>query len=413
MTNKYILGAGISALCYAYYHPEYIIIGDELGGRLNKKFFENIIYFHATLETQKLLDDLHIKYIKKTQNIVYVINKQCIKNITVIDKINFIKKKLNDENFMPNDLTLSTNDYYISIFEFSYKELLDALSKNVSFIQDKVIRITDKEIITEKTRYEYDNIVSTLPADIFWQIYYKQSQLEFKKKTVTFVLCDKEPDFAKNINYDLLYIVDTALKYNRISKKFNTEKDFTILYEFTGNISKEEISKYLPENTKILEYYIDSSGIIYTNKNNFSPKNVLFIGRFATWNHADKLQDVLQAALWEHDIRHIWNRQGNFSTKVGIDFNNSNTIEDKEKITHILILHLLSEVSEVLNETNFKLHKNKKRIDIEKMHEELIDCFKYLLNLFLIWNINSKKFVEIFSRKSDTNDKRLEKEGIL
>jgi len=398
--KKFILGSGISGLCYSYYHPEYTIIGEELGGKLNKSFFENIIYFHATKETEKLLQDVKIPYKKKTQIIKYVKDGKCTQDITKYDKVQVIRKKLDDPDFMPRDLNLSTDDYYISIFEFSFKDLIDKISKRTNIITDKVIRITDKEIITEKTRYEYSNIVSTLPAYVFNKLYYKERNIEFKRKSVTFVLADKEPAVLKDENYDLCYILDDKYEYNRVSKKNNL-----ILYEFTGEITKEAVKKHLPKNSKIKEYYIDKSGIIHTNKNNFPPKNILFTGRFSTWKHSDKQQDVLRESQWNYDIRNIFNRQGYFSSQI-VDFNNLYSIRDKENLTKDFLLHMLEELGEVLNETNYTLHKKRKRVNIEKIKEELMDIQKYLLNLFLVWDVDAKEFVKLFDNKSDIVERR-------
>ncbi len=40
--------------------------------------------------------------------------------------------------------------------------------------------------------------------------------------------------------------------------------------------------------------------------------------------------------------------------------------------------------------------KKTKEVDSDRVREELMDCFKYILNLFLIWGITPKKFIELF-----------------
>lgn len=411
MQNKnFIIGGGISGLLYAYKNPNYIIIeSDEVGGKLKKKFFENIIYLHHTIETEELLLELNIKFTKRTQLIKYYKEGKVTQDITKEDKIRLIRKKMSDETFNPTDLNLSTSDYYIKILEFNFQDLINKIREKVIIKKDKVIRITDKEIITENTSYQYDNIVSTIPAYIFWTIYYKQNSLKFDSKPITFVLCNKEPEEFKSNIYDMIYVIDNDKKYARVSKKPNTRDKNLLLYEFTGKISKEEVKKYLPKNSKILEYYIDDNGIIFTNKNNISPKNILFVGRFATYVHSDKQQNVLQEANWNYDLRHIFNRQA-FFQKNFFDFNNLNNIEYKEKLTKDTILHLLAELGEVLNEINYKYHKKQKEVDESKLKIELIDLQKYLLNLFLIWNIDAKEFVKMYNEKSDFVEKRYENE---
>lgn len=407
--NKYIIGSGISGLAFAYYNPDYIVIGDSVGGRLNKKFFENIIYCHVTPETTKFLTDVGIKFTKKTQLIKYFKDKKVTQTITVQDKINLIRKKLDDETIYSKDLTLSTQDYYITIYEFSFSELISKILEKVKVINDKVIRITDKEIITENTSYEYSEIVSTINANIFWKLYYKTKDIEFKSKPITFVLCDSEFSNIKGATYDMLYVIDDDYKMNRISKKPGTRNTANLLYEFTGVYDINEVKNYLPQKTKILEHYIDYGGIVFTDKNNIPPKNVRFVGRFATYNHSDKLQDVLKEAMWTYDLRHIFNRQASFTSKR-IDFNKIDSLEEKEKETQTLILHLYNELAEVLDAINYKLHKKRHSVDIDNVKEELIDSFKYLLNLFLIWDVTPQEFVKLFNDKSDIVEKRFMEE---
>lgn len=409
MGNKYILGAGLSSLCYAWYNPEYTIIGEDIGGRLNKEFFKNIIYFHKTSETENFLKDVGIPYKVKTQIIKYLKDNEITSYITIEDKINIIKKKLDDDNFEVKDLNLSTSDYYISVLEFSMGDLITKLKEKVKIIAERIIRITDKEIITESSNYEYTNIVSTLPANIFWKIYHKPKQLELKSKPVTFVLCDKEPSMGENVNYDMIYVLDKNIKYTRISKKPGERDEKKILYEFTGEFSKDEVAKYLPVGSNILEYYIDKQAIIYTDKNNIAPKDILFVGRFAEFSHSLKTQDVLKQARWSYDLRHIFNRQASFTSRMN-DFNTLDKIETKEQLTQLFILHLTEELGEILHEINYKKHKQRKEIDLTLLKDELIDTFKYVLNLLITWDIDAQELVKLFNNKSSIVEKRLEQE---
>lgn len=409
-SSKFILGGGISGLIFAYYNPEFKIISQDLGGRLNHQFFKNIIYLHHTRESEKFLQDIGVAYEKKTQLIHYSIDNSIKTDIQVSDKITLIRKKLNDDDFNPKDLALSTHDFYIPILQFSYSELIESLKGKVSFIEGKVIRITADEIITEDNRFSYSNIVSTLPANVFWKIYYKKEKnLELKSKPVTFVLCNKEPEHVVNKKYDMIYFVDDKQKYVRISKKPGERDSVNILYEFTGVYSREEVLPYLPVDSTILEHYVDYSGIIYSNKNNIPPKNVLFVGRFAKWEHSEKQQDVIREAKFDFDFRDIWNRQANF-TKFHIDFNRLDDIEYKQQLTKDYLLHVQAELTEVLNEINYKHHKKQKKVNVQNIRTELIDVQKFLFNLMMIWQMDPESFFDVFNSKSDEVEEKLNNE---
>lgn len=83
-------------------------------------------------------------------------------------------------------------------------------------------------------------------------------------------------------------------------------------------------------------------------------------------------------------------------------FNPDNIPEkDKIKLTKENILSIHRELSEVLDTIPWKLHrKEDKTKSNTNTVEEIIDCFKFLLNLCIIWGIDSDRFVEEFHRKS-------------
>jgi hypothetical protein len=398
MTGKYIIGGGISGLLYAYYNRDFTIISPDLGGKLNSSMMENIIYLHATPETEEFLREIGMSYTKKTQMIKYLLGGRPLKDLSIEDKIMFIRKKLNDPNFMPEDLNLSTSDYYISVFEIDYRELLDRLMTGVTHIDDSVIKITGKEIITEQTRYSYDKLVSTVNAKIFWRLYDRPNDKELRSEAITFVLCDKLYPELENCKFDLCYVADWDNKVTRVSKRRRDQTD-SYLYEFSGKVAEKNCLKYLPEGSKILDYRVEENGLIFSDINNIAPPNVLFLGRFATWNHADKQQDVIRAAKVDFELQNVWNIQKRFTSNF-VDFNSLKDVKDRERLTKDYFVALMPELTEVINEINYKQHKQGKKVNRELLLEELIDTFKYYLNILLMWDITPDEFVRKFKEKS-------------
>lgn len=75
--------------------------------------------------------------------------------------------------------------------------------------------------------------------------------------------------------------------------------------------------------------------------------------------------------------------------------------EDKIKFTKEYILSIHRELSEILNTIPWKLHRKEDSKKSENNTiEEIIDCFKFLLNLCIIWGVNDEKFNNEFFRKS-------------
>jgi len=410
MNGNYILGGGISGLIYAYYNRDFTVISPDIGGKLNHKFFENIFYLHATDETEEFLKDVDIKSVKKTQLIKYSKGNEILHDISKQDKIDFIRKKLNDYSYDPKDLNLSTSDYYISVFEIDYRELMEKLRDKLSYIEDSVIKITDSEIITETTRYRYNKIVSTISSKIFWKIYESSKSVELKSESITFVLADRLPDYLSKMKFDLCYFIDRDTKITRISKRRRDQSD-SYLYEFSGDVPIDECVKYLPEKTNVLEHYVDRAGLIFTDKNNIPPQNVLFVGRFATWNHSDKQQDIIRSAKVDFEIQNIWNIQKRFTANF-VDFNNLTDDSIRQKMTKEYFVALIPEIAEAINEINYKQHKANRPVNREHLVEELIDTFKYYMNILLMWDVTPQEFIRVYKEKSDRVSREFNKSSV-
>lgn len=105
------------------------------------------------------------------------------------------------------------------------------------------------------------------------------------------------------------------------------------------------------------------------------------------------------------DLKDIWKKQKDFQLYFYDPDNMS--IDDKIKLTKEYILCIHRELGEVLNVIPWKLHrKNTKTYDTEHLCEELIDCFKYLLNLSMIHGMTPESFEKMFFDKSAIVEKR-------
>ena len=94
-------------------------------------------------------------------------------------------------------------------------------------------------------------------------------------------------------------------------------------------------------------------------------------------------------------------------------FFNPDSMTDEEKVrqTKENILSLHRELGEVLNEIPWKTHRaNEQSYDLGKIQEEIIDCFKFLLNVCIIWGMDDAKLYEVFMHKSKIVRERFEKE---
>jgi len=407
--GKYIIGGGLSGLIWAYYNPEFKIISPEVGGKLAREGMANTIFLHACEDTERLLIDTGTEYEKSTRRIKYFKGGKVMEKITEQDKLALIRKKMMDVAFEPKDFNLSTGDYYIDTFEIDFQELIQKLSDGASFVKDEVIRITDKAIVSDTTSYTYDEIVSTIPADIFWELYHRKPdpEIELASGATTFVLCDRIIDDIDPESFSVMYFVDDEYQQARVVTRNRGEGPF--LYEFPGQLPPDVVASLVPGGPdSVVDYWIDPRSVIMTNLNNVSPERILFAGRFANWDHRIKIGDVVRQAKFDIDFRMVWNRQMNFTRRFH-DFNRLADDEYRDQLTKNFILHLYPEIGEILDGVNYKIHREAKVVDEHAVKMEIVDVFKYVLNLMIAWGITPEELFRLFDEKSSIVEDRYRK----
>ena len=117
-------------------------------------------------------------------------------------------------------------------------------------------------------------------------------------------------------------------------------------------------------------------------------------------SNIDRLQDLFlkqqyfQAALNKDLGKILISGRENIST------------EQLQQITKETVLQLFSEVNEVLNEINWKNHKREFPIEEDKIKEEIIDVFIFILNLAFVWGMTPDEFYNQTIKKINKNFER-------
>ena len=96
-----------------------------------------------------------------------------------------------------------------------------------------------------------------------------------------------------------------------------------------------------------------------------------------------------------------------------LNFFDPDSIDSDKKIalTKEFILSLHRELGEVLNSVPWKLHRaNEVSYDTSHIQEELIDCLKFLLNLFIVWQMTDSDIYNEFLKKTEIVKFRYEEE---
>lgn len=105
-------------------------------------------------------------------------------------------------------------------------------------------------------------------------------------------------------------------------------------------------------------------------------------------------------------LKYIWSVQKEFN-KNFVDFENLDN-QQGQSMTKEYVLHTISELNELLNEVNWKVHHKKNSVEINRRELvlEWIDVFKYWLSIGLLWDITPEEFVKAFDEKSGLVEQR-------
>lgn len=111
-------------------------------------------------------------------------------------------------------------------------------------------------------------------------------------------------------------------------------------------------------------------------------------------------------------LEHMFELQRGFQNKIGT-FDKIRSPQDKQQFVNQMILALVEESIEIMRETAYKNPKYVKFgwketqvWDEEKMKEEIVDLWHFLMNLSFMAGMNAEEFYTIYCRKNGINHDR-------
>jgi len=303
-TKKYIIGAGITGLVWKYYHPEFKIISPDIGGDYARSY---LVWLHDTYETRKLLKDLSLKIKPKESYIGYYNNGWLTDSLSTDMNLLMIQKKMTpwnlpvDKSFVPktNDLSLSSGALmgtnYMNTLDVDLGEVIKKLNEKADVIKGFVTQIDENRIFIKDdlgdkggVYKEYDKLVTTISAPLFWKAWGQEK--EFKCLPITNIIVENRPSVFDD-KYEMIYY-DDSQAFSRVS-----HIDGKYALEFTGIMDKEEFEELFPD-LKIVDYFIAYQGRIFENQENLSPSSkIIFSGRFSTWRYGVTSEHVIAQAI--------------------------------------------------------------------------------------------------------------------
>lgn len=303
--NNLIIGGGISGLVWNFYNPDYRIITPDVGGVYGKT---HMVWLHDTSETRQFLKDLGFTQSHWTAKKSYIGYYQSGWIRDYIDsEMNtlLIQKKMTewdkeiDTSFKPDSSKLSMGDFestnYMNTLDVDLIQVIEKLNEHATIEHGFVTKITPHYIVVkddfkdEASRsMPYSKLVSTIAAPLFWKGYGEEKELGHMP--ITNIITSVKPAHFDD-RYEMIYY-DDSVPYSRASYL-----DGKYALEFSGIITEEQFSELFPD-LPIEEYFVVKQGRIFKKGKNLPPRsNIMFLGRFAEWEHGITTEHVIQKTL--------------------------------------------------------------------------------------------------------------------
>lgn len=300
MVNKIILGGGISGLVYAFYNKEYKVISDSFGGQMLNYFNLGPRYLHATIWSEKFLNDLGLPIEEQVIKTGYQINK--IKFVDIMLDIGY-KKEYYMKSRGIKDLTgfdetaMSEGKNTFKALKVDFTKVIEKLviACQSRLIQDKVtlVDVKAKTISLQSGQVlSYDELINTMPLNIFSGLLlgaddFPKSE-SFKASPMTYVLLKPQP--SKGFNY--LYVPQINVKHHRL-----TWDDKGLVADIFGIWTPEQLKKIYRDE------YVDSK-ILYNAQiipyvGELRLDGVKFLGRYGKWDRHYKTEKIIEEAIKE------------------------------------------------------------------------------------------------------------------
>ena len=280
--KKIIIGGGIAGLIYALYNPEFIIITDKVGGQFNAPFQLGPRFLHATDSSKRFLKDINVEYPLKKVKVGFYYNGEIHSENTEENRKKYFEKT-RGITAEPYKSSMSDGSNEFDAYDVGPEELVKLLEEKLKdrIIIDKISNINlEKQIVKGDKEYEYEELVITIPRSIFYFLVGRPDDASnFKSLPTSFYKVDTaSTQYGYIYDYDYVYYSESQL-YHRITNL----QDGSLVIEYKGIPAIEGIDKFTLKIGQIIE----------RNDTNIFPDNISFFGRFATWKHKMRINDLL------------------------------------------------------------------------------------------------------------------------
>lgn len=295
-----ILGAGISGLIWAKYHPNHFILTDQVGGQMMSYFDLGPRYLHnKSKAVEVFLKDLDVPLKFSTIRVGYLDDSGFVENPNIEFRQKYFMKSRGQNSLEGFDPTvLNTNVKEFEVCDVDFKDLINRLYYELDDriymgrassidLKEQIIK-TDTDMVLK-----YSKLVSTIPLNIFADV----AGLDIVLKSYDMAYCLTPYNFFHLKNFDYVYDARSTTCFHRLTKCKQG-----IVCDVLGS-KVEEFKKQVYEQNSIRHEelsirYVKNNQIMSLEKDfEIEDKNVKFVGRYGTWNRRYKTETIIEEAL--------------------------------------------------------------------------------------------------------------------
>jgi hypothetical protein len=292
MTDNIILGSGIAGLIYGFYNKDYKILGNKSGGQMASKFPLGARYLYKTKFTEQFLKSLYISALEKIIKVGYVENSRFINNPDREFRKKYFMKSRGLSSFDELDETvMNCQRQQLNIYDVDFKEIINKLqdvigARNIT-AEILSVDLKNKNISTDTGTFNFNNLVSTIPLNIFCKLAGVKPQEELKTQDVTYVLLNN--NFFDMSNYDMVYCIGQE-KYHRL-----TATNKGIVADCLYACFNHELNKYF--NGFVQDSCVVKNAQIVGLKKQIEIPGVKLFGRYGAYNRNYRTDTLIEEML--------------------------------------------------------------------------------------------------------------------
>jgi len=282
-----ILGGGISGLLQAYYKPNSVIISDKIGGQFSSKFQLGPKYLHVDNSTKRFFKEINIEPEIKKIKIGFFFDGKLHSENTEENRKRYFEKTRGSLS-EPYHSVMTSNKTEFDSFAIAPDEIIEILKTKIKneTILEKVIGVNlrYKEVLTESRKIKYDNLISTIPLNVFLFLSGKPDLAkQYQSFPTTFIFSENYKDcpFSDFQDFNYVYVSEPQHAFHRITKVPDG-----IVFEFKG----DGIKALKGEKDRV----VMKVGQLVENNMLIDFQYVKFFGRYGCWKHGIKTNELLK-----------------------------------------------------------------------------------------------------------------------